>query len=275
MRTIGDIQQFRSALEGTHPAIVVEVEKKARLERLRNLKDEDLTDWVVYYPHIPKAVHRLLKARDPNRYHDNAYTIVATKGSGVQKGQVIARYGDFQVTAPFDGRLEMLGDARPGLHEWPDLQEYRHIDGTEEEQKIANLNSYALVFPSSIPEKEAYAFALRPIRNQVGLTESKFNSFTVRPAFDHGQVYLGMKRPEDIDKININLGRSWKLWTKQWKQPYAFYSIIDMAVYNLKDEECGTPVPENLRTDSVYRKELIRYWDLINNAHAMMCCLGE
>lgn len=234
---ISDIEQFRAALEGTHSAIIADKDKERESNKIVNLTDADLSDCVLYYPHVPKAVDRLLRALEPTRYNSSPYVNIAKVGQGVQRGDVIAQYGDIKITAPYSGRIELIGNADPGKHEWPEPQPF----------DSHSINSGRLLFPESIDPTECHAFALRPLRDPEYVGESgNYNWFSVRNAFDHGNVWRDMKK----------------------KRGNTFYTIIDLTVCDLKYPGNGIALPQELRDDTGYRDRLMEYWVLINNASA-------
>jgi len=219
--------------------------------------DEDFADCIVFYPHIPRAIDVLLKAMEPEKY--SRCVPLVSVGAVVAEGEAIARYGDITITAPFDGRIEFLGATNPGLHEWPDIDHWPiWVEGSETQHRIANLNVGALVFPDGVADSEAYLFALRPVPPSTSLAagwrwrEGHYPSFGVRYAFDHGNVWLNMDR----------------------KEGHTFYTIIDLAVFEIESPGSGMPLPEHLRRDKQYSGTLARYWPLIHTATARVLYLG-
>lgn len=201
---------------------------------------------VLYYPQIPKAVDQYLRIAHPRKYNNGTYRTLLAPGASVKTGDVIATYGDNKITAPCDGVLVFVS-ARPGLHEWPDLREEDlsicHISDLQG-YEANNINLSALVFPKSIPVKEAYAFAIEP--DQLDSEEV----YLVSKAFDGGKVWHDGKKPT--------------MWGHIFnRKVHTFYTLIDLLNY-----KNGIRLPDQLANDRTYRVSLGRYWPLINKALA-------
>lgn len=197
----------------------------------------ELMGFVAHYPHIPKAVDTLLRHLSPRKYGPSAYRNLVSQGTFVQKFDVIATYGDIQVTAPYAGKIEMLGLETPGVYEWPDLRsDDENVEFESDESYRFNLNYKALFFPDETDNRKAYAFGIRPEQ----VSSEEYLPLDVHLAYDKGQVWRNMK----------------------WRRGRTFYTIIDLVV-------CGSlKLPKPLRNNEEYRGELNRYWSLINNARA-------
>jgi len=151
------------------------------------------------------------------------------------------------------GRIEFLGSPRPGQLEWPELLDSLDpdwgdlVDGSPEDKKLREHNSRAIVFDESTDREAAYAFAIRPLQGLKSFYDDGFPySVEVRNAFDHGNVWLDM----------------------QQESGYTLYTIIDLAVYEIKSPGSGISIPEELASDPEYRDQLLPYWNLINSASA-------
>lgn len=251
-----DIDGMIKVLTGRHSGLnkarEVRIEKEARRRKLGSLTDGDLAGCVLYYPHIPKTVDRLLRAREPHKYHDGAFRFLVHLREGVEKGDAIAEYGDFKLTAPFAGRIEFLGDLTPGVYDWPQVLDWRarapeppEESSSDRELREANLNS--ITFPDDAQPTSAFAFALRPLADpKLAGRIGYYRYCRVRAAFDHGDVWLDMKR----------------------KRGYTLYSVIDMAVFNIKSPGSGIPIPDSLVNEKDFSDKLLAYWDMINSANA-------
>ena len=51
-------------------------------------------------------------------------------------------------------------------------------------------------------------------------------------------------------------------------QEYSPYSVIDMAVLDLRSQGSGMPLPDSLKTEPQFRDQLKPYWNFINHANA-------
>ena len=244
LEDLRNTDEVQDALYNWKALDVVEAER----ERLNNLTDGDLVDFALYYPHIPKTVDRLLRARQPTKYFDGAFVYLVQKNEVVAQGDVIATYGDFKLTAPFPGRVEFLGNPTPGVYDWQGLAQppSNELEGEIPDSKdLPQAGMGWIVFSEHVNSLDPYAFALRPLRD--GKIYGRFGNYLfarVRYAFDNGNV-----------------------WIPGGKE-YSLYSVIDMAVLNFRHPGSGLPLPESLKTDPHFPQQLIPYWDFINNATA-------
>jgi hypothetical protein len=273
---VNNATSFARALRGEHPDVIADTQQRAAAEKEKhkfdNVTEADMANIVIYYPHIPKAVNTVLQALDPENYFPSAYKNILKEGTWVRKGDVIARYGRTSITCPFDGRLEMVGNPNPGLNEWPEPQEARHVTGensTTFEYRLRELNRGHLVYSQDLPERDCFAFAIRPLKEDNfyshGFTDNLegSTSFGVRYAFDNGTVFYNEQSVNFFDDV----------LTKRLKT-YALYSIIDMVVYDLKEPGNGIKLPDSIKDDQNLRDELMRYWGLINTGMAPVKYVG-
>lgn len=154
-----DREAFMAAIERAQSEAEESAEEKS------NWNEADLADFLIFYPHIPKAVETLLRHIEPENFTEQSYTNRVKVGEWVTAGTVVASYGGVEISCPVDGRIEMIGHESPGLHEWPDRKPNPEIDPGEDPEGFLreHLNSGSLVFPETVPVREAYSFSVRPI----------------------------------------------------------------------------------------------------------------
>lgn len=254
---VPDIRGITEALTGKHKGLVKareeRIEKEARCQKLDSLTEDDLAECVLYYPHIPNTVDRFLQGREPQKYHEGAFSFLVRERDGVEEGGVIATYGDFKLTAPFPGRVEFLGSQTPGKCDWPRLMDYASTAPPNESPadcELREANYGSIAFPNDTQPDKAFAFALRPLADPklVGKI-GYYGCSKVRTAFDRGNVWTNMKK----------------------KRGYTLYSVIDMAVCNIKSPGSGIPIPDSLVNEEDFSDKLLPYWDMINSANATIC----
>ncbi len=230
LRNLYSVRTFRRALDGvlpekSHNQPEVQVEPPVK----RDLNDNDIQkNEVLYFPHIPKTIKVLLESHEPENFKFKVMEFKVNEGDFVFKHDVIGNWGKIELTAPFDGKVISLGSKETGTYDWP--------NATKSSDMIEHSNRQDV--------KKFYAFAINPSK-EVHL-HGRNKTFGVRWAFNHGEVWLDMKR---------SIG-------------YTFYTYIDMAVYHLKDPNNGLEVPSNLKEDDDFREQLMGYWSLINNGDA-------
>lgn len=226
--------------------IIDEIENTIRDYLKGENKEEDLADIIIYYPHIPKTIVTLLKALYPDKYDSADFAPLVQKYAWVEKGQTVAIYGEIEMTAPFSGRIEMLGSHHAGRFEWPETE------GTTIMKFLNHDND------GSAKEEYHYSFALRPLLTDPDYirTRTPYNDYHVARAFDNAEL------------------NSKRFMGFIYGQP-PFYTLIDNATACVKGLSSRIQVPISLRKDDEFRKQLIRYWDLINFAVARVVHVHE
>ncbi|KHE94078.1 MAG: hypothetical protein SCABRO_00156 [Candidatus Scalindua brodae] len=191
-KNIKPMDDFILAVEGEHPffkderrQVQEEEEQKVKEAEIKaSMKDENLADIIIYYPHIPKTVVTLLKALYPSKYDSARFTPLVKKGAWVEKGQTVGSYGEIKITATYSGRIEMLGNSQAGRFEWPETE------GTVIKKFLDHDND------GSAKEEYHYSFALRPLLTDPDYirTSTPDNNYYVARAFDNADVYKNNKK---------------------------------------------------------------------------------
>jgi len=214
---------------------------------IRN-EDSDLASFIIYYPHIPKAVVTLLQALYPSKYNSARVAPNVKKGERVKQWQTIARYEDIELTAPYTGRIEMLGNSQAGRYEWPETK--------GEHTKYLDYDSMDLS-----KEGDLFSFALRPIRK-----DSQAN------IKDHDELgwsrYYPVVRAFDRNDVGPR-----KRFMGFGMGVPTFHDLLDDAVANLKGYGGRIKVPSSLNGNKDFTQQLRRYWELINSAGARVVSL--
>ena len=231
LKNLYGVKRFKRAIDGElldNSTDTSETEIEKPKER-KQLTDDDIQQKeILYFPHIPKTIRILLESLESKTYNYETLKFLAKEGDFVLKRDVIARYGKIELTAPFDGKIISLGSQETGRYDWPDLEKTSDIIMHSPNQDI----------------RLFYAFAISPSKDVYLQGSNK--TFGVRYSFNHGEVWLDMKRSTG----------------------YTFYTYIDLAVYDLKSPGSGIELPDTLKDDEDFKKQLMKYWPLINNGDA-------
>ncbi len=209
-------------------------------ERFRNPPESSFESYILLYPHIPKTVHQILAAIRPRVFDAASLHAQVRVGDVVRKGDVVATYGDMLLTSPHDGRVEMLGDLTPGIHEWPGIGLDYSDETTGKQGSPDRIPIGQLPLDVTHMRTEVYSFGLRPFKSKLDRCP------IVRWCFDHGSPWLDRKR----------------------KRGWAMYSVIDLAAFACKGGPNKLNIPRRFLEDSSFTHRARQYWTLINNAEA-------
>ncbi len=202
-------------------------------ERIRKAP---LSNVLVYFPQIPKSVERLLQANG----RGTGYIQMVTEGDYVKKGQIIGNFGDTDITAPVDGRIEMLGYPSACDYEWnygSYIRDYIQIEKKSATAALASRsdNPEMLVFgkPDISDPKAKYSFGIRPLAD---VDDKDF--LRLRYAFDNGK---------GIDDKGKSL----------YKLVYSYWS--------------GKQFPPSLQNDEKLKAEIIYgFWPMIDSGKTVI-----
>ncbi len=202
-------------------------------------KAENLDTKILHYPHIPKTVATLLKELYPRIYRSAAVTFHVREGTWVKRESVIGTYGKIKITAPYEGRIERLGNPfQAGKHEWYSTQGGAIFGDPRDKNRMPSM------------EGDSYIFSMRATLN----TPDKRYEHTsphIAHAFDNGR-----DGAEEVGLFGGNKGHP------------TFMSLLDDAAAHAKGMPGRTRVPDSLIKDHDFREHLIRYWALLFSGSA-------
>ncbi len=269
VHNLQNINKFWAACEGTYTSNEQKTTQVADA-KFRNLSERDLSDFVVFYPHIPATMVKLLKGIEPSVYNSARLISSVNEGDWVKEGQVIAKYGKVEINATHDGRIELLGNSEAGIYEWPNEKNVQPHGDYEEGDPLhlsPNFNIGQVIFDKNLEERDCYSFALRPVHDPKMLGSIRAGAitfFTIGKSFDHGVIAERSK----------GLGR-----------------FIGLTV---QDKFCGLPdhfgaavvhpsahgsnlnkLPDHLRQDQQFLKQMVRYRGLTQQGAARVVAIVD
>ena len=215
--------------------------------------EDDFADYAFWFPHFPKAICRLLAAREPEVYAKRGLEFSLSAGDFVSEGQVIGRFGDIEVTAPFDGTLTFVGGNKVGIADWFHGRQIAWDPDVDPQVAVVKKLSDGeggfpteIEFEESLSEDECYLFALAPHIERSKIPDDAW--IGINRAFDGGRTH-----------------RSDNQLT-----PYTFATLIDKTVQRIKSSSGnhGLPLPDALSTDEEFERLLVGYWQRITNGTA-------
>jgi len=192
IKNVYNVKQFKDVIDGN---LKIHTEDSSMKNR-KEFMEKDLGDKIIYYPHIPYTIDELLKSqRKRNLLKKEAVYINLKKiGDWVFQGDVIAKYGDIEITAISDGKIVFISSAQPGKHEWPERP-----DNT-------------IVYPKEINKEDCYCVGIRTLDEYPfnGTYNEMAPSLQVRYLYNHGKAIFDNKGLDTFYAIadNAHVGES-------------------------------------------------------------------
>lgn len=185
--------------------LIEKMEENKNLEITENI----LSNTVVFYPHIPKTVAKILAYRLKRNLFKRKpiYSILKRIGDIVRKGDVIAKYGPIEITAASDGKIVFLSTELPGKVEWSDSS--KTVFSKESKKDDCFCVGIRIINQSPEPSE----IFVRNFYNHGNVwvnMEKRRGNETVYTLIDHGLCHPDSYLPADLKKNNI-LEMYWNL----------------------------------------------------------------
>lgn len=169
-----NINLFIEAIFNEINATLDEIPKNPNnAESINDFNENDLSDTIVYYPHIPKAINEIFIYRLKWKYFKKkpAYRNMKRIGDLVRVGDVIAKYGTIEVTSASNGKIVFLSNQQPGKYEWPENPD--------------NI----LEFSKSLKKEDCYCVGIRILSHNPESSELRITRF-----YNNGSTYSGIRK---------------------------------------------------------------------------------
>ncbi|MFS4491670.1 hypothetical protein [Maribacter sp. 2308TA10-17] len=166
-----NINSFIEAIFNEINGALDEIPKKNQnTEDSNYFNENDLSDVIVYYPHIAKTVNEIFVYRLKRNIFKKkpVYRNLMKNGDIVRKGDVIAEYGTIEITSASDGKIVFLSNEQPGKYEWPQ-----------------NADSI-LEFPKDLDNEDCYCVGIRILNNNPESSEFRIKNF-----YNNGNWFAG------------------------------------------------------------------------------------
>ena len=174
LENVYNVKEFKDAIDGNFMPTHAN-----NTESLPEFTENDLSNTVIYYPHIPKIVDTILIYRLKRKYRkEPIYTNLKRTGDLVHKGDVIAKYGPIEVTAASDGKIVFLSQGQPGKLEWPDSSET------------------TVTFSKETKKDDCYCVGIQILNHTPEPSETFIRNF-----YNHGNVWVNMDKQKGMETV--------------------------------------------------------------------------